>query len=391
MLLPIATSIRPWRTPYMNYALILINIVIFVVMYAGGQQSMQKWSSAYMLTPSYPYLWQFITYAFLHGSIAHILGNMYFLYMFGNNVNDRLGHLGYLLFYLAGGVFSALGHILAASMYGGGAATPVLGASGAIAAVAGAYLVLFPQSLITIVYWFFIIGTMEIPALYLIIIKMIFIDNVISRSAANVAYDAHLGGYAFGILGILLLRVLNLIQEDQFDLWAMIKRWNRKRIYKDMVADGTDPFGGQISKKIEVKEVKTEAQQQAEERITTLRQEILTRINQGNVASAADLYLELLKENITQPMPRQAMLDIANQFMAVGKWPQAAEAYEKFLSFYGNYESSEQVMLMLGVIYGRYLQDAKKALEYLKKAVNKLRDEGQKKMCEDEIHRLENN
>ena len=178
----------------MNYALIAINIVIFVAMYIGGQQSMNKWASAYMLTPSYPYLWQFLTYAFLHGSVAHILGNMYFLYIFGNNVNDRLGNLGYLIFYLAGAVFSALGHILAATIGGTGAATPVLGASGAIAAVCGAYLVLFPQSLITIVYWFFIIGTMEIPALYLIIVKLILIDNVISRSAQNVAYDAHLGG-----------------------------------------------------------------------------------------------------------------------------------------------------------------------------------------------------
>jgi len=389
MLLPIGTSLRPRQTPYMNYALILINTVIFIAMYVGGKQSMQKYASAYMLTPAYPYLWQFITYAFLHGSIAHILGNMYFLYIFGNNVNDRLGNLGYLIFYLGGGVFSALGHIAAASFYGTGAATPVLGASGAIAAVAGAYLVLFPQSLITIVYWFFIIGTMEIPALYLIIIKMIFIDNIISRSAANVAYDAHLGGYAFGIVAILLLRALNLLHEDQLDLWSMLKQWNRRRVYKDIVAESTDPFAGKISKKIEVKEVKTEAETQSEEKVSSLRQEILSRITQGNIGAAADLYLDLIKENVAQPLPRQALLDISNQFMSAGKWTDAAAAYEKFLSFYGVSEYSGQVLLMLGIIYGRYLPDAKKALEYLKKAVDKLTDPGHKKMCEDEIKRLE--
>lgn len=388
MLLPIRTNIRPWRTPYMNYALILINVAIFAVTYFG-QTQIQKYVTAYMLTPAYPYLWQFITYAFLHGSVGHILGNMYFLYMFGNNVNDRLGHLGYLAFYLAGAVFSALGHIAASSFYGTGAATPILGASGAIAAVAGAYLVLYPQTLITIVYWFFIIGTMEIPALYLIIIKMIFIDNIISRSAANVAYDAHLGGYAFGILSILLLRAIGLLSEDQLDLWSMIKRWNRRRVYQDVVAAGVDPFGGIISKKIEVKEVQTEAQRQADERITSMRQEILTRINQGNIASAADLYKELLKENVAQPMPRQALLDIANQFMSSGNWSDAATAYEKFLSYYGSFEFSEQVMLMLGIIYGRYLPDTKKALDYLKKALTRLNDATQKKMCEEEIHRLE--
>jgi membrane associated rhomboid family serine protease len=374
----------------MNYALIAINIVIFIAINViGGQQAMNKWASSYMLTPSYPYLWQFLTYAFLHGSVAHILGNMYFLYMFGNNVNDRLGNLGYLIFYLAGAVFSALGHILAATVSGGGAATPVLGASGAIAAVCGAYLVLFPQSLITIVYWFFIIGTMEIPALYLIIVKLILIDNVISRTAANVAYDAHLGGYAFGILAILLLRAINLLQEDQLDLWSMLKQWNRRRAYRDMVAEGVDPFGGTISKKIEVKEVKSAAQQQAEENISSLRREILIRLNQGNVASAAELYQQLVKEDDTQLLPRQAMLDIANQFMSTGDWSAAAKGYEKFLAYYGSYEFTEQVMLMLGVIYGRYLSDPKKALEYLKKAVNRLSDPAQKKMCQEEIQRLE--
>jgi membrane associated rhomboid family serine protease len=232
MILPIRTNIQPWRTPYMNYSLIAVNIIIFILSYAGGQQSLQKWANIYMLTPAYPFIWQFITYAFLHGSVGHILGNIFFLYIFGNNVNDRLGHVGYLSFYLAGAVFSAIGHILAAS-YSGGIATPVLGASGAIAAVTGAYLVLYPQTLITVVYWLFFIGTMEIPAIYLIIVKMIFVDNIISRSAANVAYDAHLAGYTFGIVAILLLRAVHLLAEDQLDLWAMIRRWNQRRSYRD--------------------------------------------------------------------------------------------------------------------------------------------------------------
>lgn len=375
----------------MNYALIIINVVIFLLSYNFGQKTLQKWANIYMLTPAYPVLWQFVTYAFLHGGIWHIFGNMFFLYLFGNNVNDRLGHIGYLGFYLAGAVFSAIGHILAASLYGAGTATPVLGASGAIAAVTGAYLVLFPQTLITVVYWFFIIDTIEVPAIYLIIVKMIFIDNVISRSAPNVAYDAHLSGYAFGALAILLLRAMNLIHEDQFDLWAMLKRWNRRRVYRDVVTEGVDPFAGKLSKKIEVKEVKTEEQKQAEEKISSMRQEILTRISGGNLAAAADLYLELAKENenVAGPLPRQTLLDIANQLMSAGKWPEAAAAYEKFLSFYTGQESSEQVMLMLGIIYGRYLSDKEKSINYLKKAVSKLNDPSQKKMCEDEIKRLE--
>jgi len=372
----------------MNYAMIIINVAIFLLSYNFGQKTLQKWANVYMLTPAYPFLWQFVTYAFLHGSIGHIFGNMFFLYLFGNNVNDRLGHIGYLTFYLAGAVFSALGHILAASLTGG-TATAVLGASGAVATVVGAYLVLFPQTIITVVYWFFFIGTIDVPAIYLIIVKMIFIDNVISRSAQNVAYDAHLSGYAFGVLAILLLRALHLIQEDQLDLWAMIKRWNRRRIYQDVAAEGADPVSGTISKKIEAKEVQTEEQKQADEKISLMRQEVMTRISTGNIASAADLYLELVKENIEQPLPRQALLDIANQLMSAGKWSDAASAYEKFLSFYGGSEYSGQVLLMLGIIYARYLPDKAKALDNLKKASVKLADPGQKKMCDDEIRRLE--
>ena len=373
----------------MNYALIVINVIIFILMYAGGAKASQKWADIYMLTPAYPFVWQFITYAFLHGSLMHILGNMFFLYLFGNNVNDRLGHVGYLIFYLAGGVFSAIGHILAASLFANAVATPVLGASGAISAVIGAYLVLYPQSLITIVYWLFFIGTMEIPAIYLIIIKMIFFDNIMSRSAANVAYDAHLSGYAFGIISILLLRIIGLVEGDQFDLWSMIKRWRHRNLYRNMTAEGIDPYAGKISKKIEVTEVKTEAQKLAEERIASLRQQIMTLIAQGNLAQAADLYLELIKEDVVQPLPKQSLLDIANQFMSMGKWAESAAAYEKYLSFYGGYEYSGQVLLMLGIIYARYLPDKQKSLNYLKKAIVKLNDPGQKKMCEDEIKRLE--
>ena len=389
MLLPIRTNVRPWRTPYTNYALIIINVIIFFVTYTGGEHTLNRWAETYMLTPAYPFLWQFITYAFLHGSIGHILGNMYFLYMFGNNVNDRLGHLGYLCFYLAGAVFSAIGHILIAPLHGAGIATPVLGASGAIAAVTGAYLVLYPQTLITIVYWLFFIGTMEIPAIYLILFKMIFIDNVIARTAPNVAYDAHLAGYAFGIGAILLLLAAKLLPQDDFDLWAMLRRWNARRVYRDVVATGIDPFAGRISKKIKVREVKTEAQKQAEEKTSGLRQEILTRISQGNLAAATQLYLELKKENTGQLLPRQAMLDIANQLMSAGQWTDAAEAYEKFLSYYGTTEHIEQVQLMLGIIYARYLSDKTKGLDYLKKAYDKLTDASQKKMCSDEMQRLE--
>ncbi|MHC4351850.1 MAG: rhomboid family intramembrane serine protease, partial [Planctomycetota bacterium] len=184
MILPIRTNISPRRTPYANYALIVANVIIFFLQLtidSQGNWGFKQWVGYFMLDgDGRPFLWQFVSYSFLHGDTLHILGNMYFLYLFGNNVNDKLGNIGYTCFYLSGAVFSGVGHVLT----GGG---DVIGASGAVAAVTGAYLVLFPQTLITVLFWFFFIGTWEVPALYLIVLKMILFDNIIAQSSPFVA------------------------------------------------------------------------------------------------------------------------------------------------------------------------------------------------------------
>jgi hypothetical protein len=312
---------------------------------------------------------------------------MFFLYVFGNNVNDKLGHVGYLALYLAGAVFSGIGHtVLHLS-----SPVPTLGASGAVAAITGAYLALFPQTLLTIFYWLlFFIGTMEIPALYFIGFKLIFWDNMYERRIPNVAYDAHLSGYAFGILAILVLLATGLIKSSSFDLWAMIKRWNRRRQYRDAVSSGYDPYSGRTTtKQIKIKEVKkTASQQKLEQETTQLRNEIAGRIAQRNLPAAAQLYLELMELDSQQLLPRQYLLDIANQLASENEHTQAARAYEQFLTHYSNYEYVEQVELMLGILYSRYLENREQASKHLQAAAKKLSDPGQLKMCQDELTKL---
>jgi membrane associated rhomboid family serine protease len=398
MLLPIRTSVRPYRTPYTNYALIIVNVIIFLISYWPHnvrighnivQEPLRVWAEGFMLHPSRPYLWQFVSYAFLHGGWLHIIGNMYFLYFFGNSVNDKLGHIGYLCLYFGGSVFAGLGHSMLH-------VNPVLGASGAVAAVTGAYVVLFPQSVITVLYWFFFIGTMEFLALYFILLKLIFWDNIIEPklSIDAVAYDAHLAGYAFGIGTAVFLLATGLVATSGFDLWSMIKRWNRRRQYHDVVASGYNPFTGRTkAKPVRVKEIKkTSAQQAQENRIMELRSRIAGCIEQGNLATASQIYLELMQ--IDQPptgqvLPKQHLLDIANQLMTDGRHADSARAYEQFLTHYGNYEYVEQVQLMLGILYSRYLEQRSPAIKYLTAASEKLTDPGQKKMCEDELRRLQ--
>jgi membrane associated rhomboid family serine protease len=397
MLLPIKTSIQPRRTPYANYALVMVNVFVFLLSYhlqinsfTGETKYLRDWANQFVLEPGPGQLelWQFVSYAFLHAGFMHIAGNMFFLYLFGNNVNDKLGNVGYLAFYLAGAVFSGIGHVLLSG-------SSVLGASGAVAAVTGAYLVLFPQTLITVVYWFFFIGTMELPALYFIAFKLIIWDNMIEPRFAPpvaIAYGAHLAGYTFGIAAMVGLVAAGIISGSTYDLWAMIKRWDRRRRYRDVVASGYDPYTGQTkAKRIKVREViKSAAERQKEEEIMQLRGEISNRMMQRNLSAAAEAYVELMEQDSEQVLPGKQLLDIANQLAGENKHIEAARAYEQFLYHYSTYEYVEQVELMLGIIYARYLNQPEPAIKHLEIAEKKLTEPGQLKMCREELARIKN-
>jgi len=392
MLLPIRTSIQPRRTPYANYALIALNIVFFLLTYWPHtvrigrfvyQEPLRLWAQQFMLHPANAYVWQFVTYAFLHGGLMHIFGNMYFLYMFGNNVNDRLGNVGYICLYLAGAVFAGIGHMLLEGV------SPVLGASGAVAAVTGAYLVLFPRTLITVIYWFFLIGTIELSALYFIVFKLIVWDNFIEPSFAreSVAYSAHLAGYAFGIAACLVMVALGLLERTQSDLWFMLRQWNRRRRFRDAVADGYDPFSGRIAAK--PVRIRVRNAEQADDTITGLRTEVIQRIRRRDLAGAAAAYIELIEKDPSQILPEACQLDVANQLMSAGRWAEAAHAYDAFLGRYPEYAYIEQIHLMLGILYSRYLNRPQQALEHLRTAEPRLTDPGQQRLCRQEIARLE--
>jgi membrane associated rhomboid family serine protease len=138
---------------------------------------------------------------FLHGGWLHIAGNMLFLWIFGNNVEDRLGHLVYPLFYVLGGLAATGLQIV----FDPGSTIPNLGASGAIGAVLGAYAVLFPHARVTTLIFFFLITVIEIPAMF--VLAAWFVLQLVSGVGqlgidvnGGVAYWAHIGGFAFGAL-----------------------------------------------------------------------------------------------------------------------------------------------------------------------------------------------
>jgi membrane associated rhomboid family serine protease len=328
------------------------------------------------------HLYSYFTYQFLHGDPWHIIGNMLFLYIFGNNVNDKLGHLGYLAFYLAGGVFAGIGFIIMSG-------TSVIGASGAIAAVTGAYLVLFPRSHIMILYFFFLIGTYEVPCMWFV--AFFFAQDVVLQMFAGarepIAHTAHIAGTMFGFAISISLLAARMLPRDQFDILALIQRWNRRRTYRGMVSEGYNPFGYGP----EVARQPDEPLNPNMERIQDLRAEISEAVAHQNLPRAAQLFLDLHAIDPKQVLARQTQLDVANQLASNGQYREAADAYEALLKFYRNAGQAEQVELMLGLIYARYLPDAVKAKSYLTSALEKLQGQREIELARAELAQLTGN
>jgi membrane associated rhomboid family serine protease len=144
-----------------------------------------------------PYILTVLTSMFMHGSWTHILGNMLFLWIFGNNIEDHLGHSKYLLFYLAGGVVAALVQLLS----GPTSEVPTIGASGAIAAVMGAYFFLYPKAKVQTLVFFIFITIVRLPAwIFLGIWFVMQLFEGTFGAAQGVAVWAHVGGFLFGVV-----------------------------------------------------------------------------------------------------------------------------------------------------------------------------------------------
>ncbi len=191
------------------------------------------------INPARP--WQYITYQFMHAGWMHLLGNMLFLWVFGPVVEDRLRRWWFLGFYLAGGAFAGFVHGLfegQALQIGGMTArffVPVIGASGSIAAVTGAFLVLFPISKIDVIWFLGIIGRFAIPAWWFIALA-IGRDFVMQAfEPEGVAHMAHIGGYVFGAVVALSCLALGWIPREPYNLFTMGRQAHRCRSYRELV------------------------------------------------------------------------------------------------------------------------------------------------------------
>src|SRR5436309_5682268 len=207
-MIPLRDTIPSRRTPVVNLAIIAANVLVFFYELSLGRR-FDSFLYTYGLVPRDFALTSLVTSTFLHGGWLHLLGNMLYLYIFGDNVEDRLGHVRYLVFYLLCGMAAGAAQAWTSPHSG----LPMVGASGAIAGVSGAYFLFFPTSrVVTLVPIFLFVQIIEIPAVFFLFMWFVWqvVSGVATLGAASrggVAVWAHVGGFVAGmIVGPLLRR-----------------------------------------------------------------------------------------------------------------------------------------------------------------------------------------
>jgi membrane associated rhomboid family serine protease len=209
--IPLRDVIPSRTTPYVTISLVAINVLVFLYQFALGP-AVNQFVLAFGLVPAYFSWVNVVTSMFLHGGFLHVAGNMLYLWIFGDNVEDRMGHGRFLAFYLLCGTAAALGQTLTVP----DSMVPMVGASGAVAGVMGAYFVLYPHSrIVTLLPIFIFIQIIEVPAIFFL--GVWFLMQLLSgvgsiamatggEPAGGIAFWAHVSGFAAGILGVFVFR-----------------------------------------------------------------------------------------------------------------------------------------------------------------------------------------
>ena len=382
MILPLGTDRYKRRPIVITYVLIAVNLAVyaaprlFTQTHPEWTEQLETWG--WLQGGASPW-WAYLSYAFLHGGFEHILFNMLALWVFGPDVEDRLGRIGFCALYLAGAVGAGVAHTLVSR-------SPVVGASGAIAAVTGAFLVFFPYVRIKTLIFFFFIGMFHITAWWYIAfaIAMDFLVMARADPTNNIANAAHIGGYAFGIAIAAALLAFKLVPREPYDLFTIGKQAARRRAFKAAHASTsrTRPVE-RTAREPEVRRIDGPA---AEARLRAQEQ-----LAAGDASAAAASYLDMRKQPESDKLPplgRRQLYEIANQLFQSGDHANAADAYRQFLHAYGNDTEAPRVLLMLGLLNARFLNDPTEAKRVLLACDDKLADPEEQALAKELLDEL---
>ncbi len=363
VLIPLGTD-RPRRhSPVVTFALLALNALVFVYMATlersdpGAYEKLLLWGQvggrdfhAHTL----------VTSAFLHAGWMHLLGNMLFLWIFGPNIEDKLGKVGFAVFYLIGGVASGALHAFFSD-------NPAIGASGAIAGVTGAYLVLFPRTTIKCLFFFFMIGIIVIPAWWFIAfsISWDFLSPALFGNT-GVAHLAHIGGYLYGGSVSLILLWTKILDREPYDLFTTMRQAKRRADLR-AAHDWSKREQDKSRKKLE----RNPALAEKAEAIAEARAVVSAAMAGGDLPGAAVAYESLLSNHGAEAalLSRQRHYDLANHLFQSGNHQTAAIAYERFILGYPTDRELTHTKLMLGLISTRYLNDPIRGERLIREAI----------------------
>jgi rhomboid family protein len=217
-MIPLRDVIPSRTTPYITVTIIVLNAIAWLFELSLPREVLPAFLQVYGVVPADFHASTLVSSMFLHGSWMHVIGNMWYLWIFGDNVEDRVGHGRFIIFYLLCGAAAAFGQILIDPT----STLPTIGASGAIAGVMGAYFVLYPQSRVLtliplIIFW----EIVELPAIFLLgfwFLMQLFSAGAIAVTASTggggVAFAAHVAGFVCGVAGVFVFR-----KREQPDAW----------------------------------------------------------------------------------------------------------------------------------------------------------------------------
>ncbi len=399
MFIPLGTDQRSKRRPVVTESLILINMLVYLVGLAGstfGWFDIGDFINAGRFDGRDFHWWQLATYQFLHdpGGIWHLAFNMLFLWVFGCAVEDRLKRIGFLAFYLFAGAVAAIVHWQAGGSGGGG---PIIGASGSIAGITGAFLAFFPRSHIRVLVFFFFIGVWQIPALWFI--ALYFLVDVLRATAEwlgasgdYVAYQAHLAGYLYGFLFAFMLLAVKLVPRGEFDVFRLFQLAQRRKALRGVTKRHGTLFDASLNPDAKVTGRAAAAgkpltaRQQA---VAESRAEVALLLREHQLADAATRYATLLDEEGEMVFSDDRQLDLANQLYAEKDYAHASRAYELLLKHYPRSAKADEVKLILSLIYARHMRKPQRARDLLAEARPRIRVEGLKALADQLLAELD--
>jgi membrane associated rhomboid family serine protease len=223
--IPIATDQAARRTPTATIALIAANVLAYLAMLQairGNEEALEAFVLRWGLCREAFHWWQPVTYQFVHdaGSLWHLLGNMIFLWVFGSAVESRMRSWGFLALYLTGGMVAGLCQMAMSGV-------PLVGASGSVSAVTGAFIVLFPRARVAVLLFFSVV---PVPALLMVAIYFLLdLFGAFGGGGRGIGYVAHVSGTLYGLTVSMSLVAIGAIKRTDMDMLYLLRQWKRRR------------------------------------------------------------------------------------------------------------------------------------------------------------------